>query len=73
MPSFDDDKILRNLTALPTPHYDRHSSQHSNLVTPSKQAAWWTPYGSDANGKNEATPIKNLEKDLEKIWQAPCV
>jgi hypothetical protein len=83
LPSFDDEKILRNLTALPTPNSDRHSiyqnNSNSNLVTPLKEnATWW--YGQSSIGSNNNiiqangnSASRNLEKvDIDKIWRTPC-
>uniref|UniRef100_A0A914Z7V9 Uncharacterized protein n=1 Tax=Panagrolaimus superbus TaxID=310955 RepID=A0A914Z7V9_9BILA len=84
LPSFDDEKMLRNLTALPTPlSSDRHSihqqQQHSNLITPLKENSWW--FGADhrnnaSNGgsSTNTNASKNLEKiDYDKIWRTPII
>jgi hypothetical protein len=81
LPSFDDEKMLRNLTALPTPLSDRHSinqqQQHSNLITPLKEPSWW--YGSNNanssnNSNNQNSAARNLEKiDYDKIWRTPII
>lgn len=70
LPSFDEDKVLRNLCAQPTPIGDRRrDTEDSTLYTPMKEnSAWYNQF-------LVRTPVKNDKPgviDIEKIWRTPC-
>ncbi|KAE9551118.1 hypothetical protein FO519_005676 [Halicephalobus sp. NKZ332] len=70
LPSFDEDKILRNLCSQPTPIGERRrETEESTIYTPMKENSAWY------NNFHVRTPVKSEKPgviDIEKIWRTPC-